>query len=103
MTVYIHPPIDYGRDYNALTRRLGGLWSHMATDGDLSELLTFARKIGVSSSWLQGRPGEPWHFDLTPSKYQAALNAGARNLDRREYVELMSAGKLTRRPRRATV
>ena len=99
MTIYVHPPVDYGRDYNALTQRLGGEWSHMATDGDLNELLTFAVRIGLARNWLQGKPGDLWHFDLTPSKYRAAVRAGARDVDSLEFARLSKIGKLLRRPR----
>lgn len=98
MTIYVHPPIDYGRDYNTLTQRLGGKWSHLATDGRLDELLTFARKIGLKAAWLQGKPGGLWHFDITPAKFQAAKNAGAQVVDSLEFGRLINAGKLLKRP-----
>jgi hypothetical protein len=97
VTIYIHPPIDYGRDYNALTARLGGQWSHLATDSCLGELLTFARKIGLKHAWLQGKPGGLWHFDVTPAKFQAAKNAGAVVVDSLEFGRLINAGILLKR------
>jgi hypothetical protein len=78
VTVYVHEPIDYGTDWNAFTRRKGvGEWAHMATDGDVAELLAFARRIGLRAEWLQGKSPADHHFDLTRGKYFAALRAGA--------------------------
>jgi hypothetical protein len=88
MTIYVHEPIDYGRDHNATTRRLGGKWSHAATDGDVAELVAFAEHIGLKRAWLQGTSPRDYHFDLTPGKYFAALRAGAVRVTATELARL---------------
>lgn len=80
MTVYIHPLITYPRDYNGFTgRRKGDTHAaHMATDGDVVELVAFAARIGLRPAWLQGVSPRNYHFDVIgQAKYREALEAGA--------------------------
>jgi len=51
-------------------------WCHMATDGNIEELHTFAEKIGLKRQWFQVHPVLS-HYDLTPSKRALALRQGA--------------------------
>jgi hypothetical protein len=58
-----------------------GKWTgggHLQADA-LEELHTFARSIGLKRSWFQSKPGRPDHdhYDLTRSKRDAAILAGA--------------------------
>lgn len=67
--------------------RNGDLWCHLFAD-TVDELRTFARRIGLSASWIQGSDSIP-HFDLTPARRAAAVAAGAREIDRRQTVDLI--------------
>lgn len=63
-----------------------GLWSHMwASDGDLEELHTMAKRIGLKREWFQDRPKFP-HYDLTGAMPQRALAAGAIEITVREWM-----------------
>lgn len=57
---------------------------HLICDGDLKELHAFAASIGMKRQWFQ--TGSIPHYDLTGPKRQAAVSAGAIELDRRQIV-----------------
>jgi hypothetical protein len=57
-------------------RRYGHDWCHLVTDGDIEELHAFAERIGCPRFWFQEHPRLS-HYDLTPRKRQAAIEAGA--------------------------
>lgn len=59
--------------------------SHMVAD-TTEELLAMADKIGVQRKWLQPAKGKfPEHFDVCESKRQAAIEAGAEELQLRPF------------------
>jgi hypothetical protein len=61
-------------------------WCHMATDGDIEELHTFAKQIGMRRSWFQGHHLVP-HYDLSPNKQRHALDMGAVKVTRKELLQ----------------
>lgn len=64
---------------------------HMIADS-ASELIEFAKSIGLKEEWLQKRPsGKDQHFDLTQSKRKLAVEGGAVELDCRTFVEKLQA------------
>lgn len=73
MTVYV--------DNARIPARVGHLsarWSHLITDGPLTELHVFAQGIGLRRAWFQpGRNASRPHYDVTDAKRAAALAAGA--------------------------
>lgn len=83
MTIYVDPIRNWGKR---------GDWCHMACDGDIEELHTFARRIGLQRSWFQAKNPRHLHYDLRPSKRVLAIKAGA--------VEVSSAELLQRCTRR---
>lgn len=64
--------------------------SHMLADST-EELMAMADQIGVDRSWIQhaGTPKE--HFDVCQSKKRLALQAGAKEVGRREIANLIRA------------
>ena len=74
MTIYVDD-IFTAVPRTAQGRRYGNQWCHMITDGDLSELHAMAEKIGLNRQWFE-RCAVP-HYDLVPSKRDAAIKAGA--------------------------
>lgn len=55
---------------------LHATWSHLMAD-DTAELLAFAAVLGLKRAWIQ-KPATPLeHFDITATKRQQALDAGA--------------------------
>jgi hypothetical protein len=46
------------------------------------ELISFARKIGLRSEWLQYPGSKRQHFDLVQSKRALAIKLGAREVSR---------------------
>jgi Protein of unknown function (DUF4031) len=59
---------------------------HMIADS-LDELHAFARKIGLRKGWFQ--QGRMPHYDLTPKRRVVAVQMGAIELTRRQYIEKM--------------
>lgn len=57
---------------------------HLIADS-LDELHAFAAGLGMRRGWFQGRGRMP-HYDLTSTLRQAAVAAGAIELDRRAFV-----------------
>lgn len=72
MSVYVDDAFVQG-DWGRWT---GG--GHMQAD-TLDELHAFAQAIGLKREWFQDRPGRPEraHYDLTASKRDQAILAGA--------------------------
>lgn len=62
--------------------------SHMLADST-EELLGMADRIGVARKWLQkaGQPGE--HFDVCQAKKKLAIEAGAREITRKQAGEIV--------------
>lgn len=61
--------------------------SHMIAD-DEEELHAMADRIGLKRSWYQADASTP-HYDVSQSKKRAAIEAGAVELERREFVEVV--------------
>ena len=67
--------------------RLSARWSHLTVEpgGDLDELHAFAARIGLRRSWFQGPPKHRHpHYDVTDSKRDQAIAAGATAITWRE-------------------
>lgn len=60
----------------ATVGRLTARWSHMWSDTSTAELLAFASGISLNPKWIQNSRGFI-HFDLTESKRELAVRAGA--------------------------
>jgi hypothetical protein len=58
---------------------------HLATDGPIEELHSFAKKIGLRREWFQEHRLAP-HYDLTPRRRARALRAGAVEVSAREQA-----------------
>lgn len=64
---------------------------HMFTDSaDLTELHRVAGLIGMKRAWFQEHRVAP-HYDLTPSRREAAIAAGAVSVGRREACSIFRA------------
>lgn len=73
MTIYVDELMNWGWQMRGRNTKS----CHMVTDQvDLTELHTMAEKIGMRRAWFQDKPGRP-HYDLTPSRREAAVAAGA--------------------------
>ena len=70
--------------------RIRARWSHLYADSQ-DELHAFAQGIGLRRAWFQpgrpigGKPSRLWHYDVTESRRQAAIRAGARPVGLREF------------------
>ena len=64
----------------------------------LASLHTMAAQIGLRWSWFQA--GRFPHYDLNATRREAAIKAGAIELDRRAAVEIMRVWNRIRRKRR---
>jgi hypothetical protein len=62
-----------------------GDFCHLATDGELDELHAFASTIGVPRRAFHAHPDHP-HYDLSPARRAAAVQAGAREVGSKELV-----------------
>lgn len=62
---------------------------HMFTDQvSLDELHEMAALIGLKRAWFQDKPGHP-HYDLTESRRNVAVDAGAQEVGSREAVRIL--------------
>jgi hypothetical protein len=61
---------------------------HLMADTE-SELIRFGRRIGCKPEWLQHSRTGLAHFDITARVREAAVKAGAKEIDRKAVVELM--------------
>jgi hypothetical protein len=98
MTVYV----DNFR-VPATVGRLRARWSHLTADTH-DELHAFAQSIGLRRAWFQGQckhgrcvPCPHWHYDVTDTKRQEAIGAGAKPIDLRAMGALMSARRVAMR------
>ena len=64
--------------------RLNGVWSHLMSDlpgaEGTTELLAFAKRLGLNPAWIQRRGTPIEHFDVTEPKRQLALRLGAQSV-----------------------
>lgn len=94
--IFIDALADYGA---AINRRLGQS-SHLVSDlpgeAGTTELLAFAKRIGMRAEWLQKAGTRHEHFDVFEGRYERAIAAGARVVTRRELVAIFA--KKRRKP-----
>lgn len=62
------------------------IMSHMLADS-LEELHAMADRIGIRRAWFQ--PRSTPHYDVSREKRALAIAAGAKEIDRRQVVELI--------------
>ncbi len=65
---------------------------HLITDGDIEELHTFAKKIGLKRDWFQANKRHP-HYDIFRSMVSAAISNGAVVVSRRKIVNMLKRNK----------
>ena len=82
-------------EYRFWGRSRLGRTCHLTTDGDEEELHEFARGIRLPRSWFQR--GSTPHYDLSGTKRQAALEAGAVFVKAREQAKARLAVRRARR------
>jgi nicotinamide mononucleotide adenylyltransferase len=70
-------------------------WSHLITDNpNVEELHRFAATIGLRRSWFQtGKVAYRPHYDVTESKRDAAIAAGATEIDVREVRDVLARAR----------
>lgn len=87
MSVYVDPLMRHVAK-GAAARRVGvkhdHRWCHLFAD-TVEELHVFAAKIGMRKAWFQAHSSIA-HYDLVPPRREAAIAAGAIELDRRAAV-----------------
>jgi hypothetical protein len=88
VTVYVDPLVNNGWRL----RGRGVRNCHLFTDGPIEELHAIAATIGMKREWFQGKASTP-HYDLTPVRRAAAIEAGAVPVDRRQAVAIWRAAR----------
>ncbi|MCB1340795.1 MAG: DUF4031 domain-containing protein [Pseudooceanicola sp.] len=78
----------------------GMVMCHMVADTS-EELLAMADRIGVARRWIQKAGTAHEHFDISLSKRQLAVAAGAVEIDRRRLAQLLRAKQHTISARKA--
>jgi hypothetical protein len=96
MTVYVD---DWRQP--ARVGRITARWSHLTIGphDDISELHAFAAGIGLRRSWFQDKPWPRAHYDVTESKRQQAIAAGAMPITWREAGQLRQEALMAMRER----
>jgi hypothetical protein len=79
----------------AAVGRITGTWSHLFAGpwDDVAELHQLAARIGLRRSWYQDKPWPRSHYDVTESRRQAAVAAGAVPVTWREMGRMMAAAR----------
>ena len=72
----------------------GKMWGHMIAD-TLEELHELADKIGLKRKWLQDKGKHMPHYDVTRSKRELAIRAGAIEINRDKMGEFIKNFKAT--------
>jgi hypothetical protein len=87
MTVYVDDCRQAAR-----VGRVTAKWSHLTVgpDGDLAELHAFAAGMGLRRGWFQDKPWPRAHYDVTESRRQQAIAAGAVAITWRESARQRS-------------
>ena|SRR5438270_13255744 len=98
MSVYVD---DAFRDGDQWGRWQGG--GHMQAD-TLEELHAMAERLGLMRSWLQTKPGRPWHdhYDLTAASRDLAIALGAIPITWREAARRNIAARQAYRGTKTT-
>jgi hypothetical protein len=75
----------------AIWERHDRRWCHLLAD-EPDELHAFAARLGIERRRFQTKPERPWvdHYDVDEIRRGEALAIGARELTRREVVELVA-------------
>lgn len=83
MAVYVDTLINYGNN----SKWKYGESCHMLSD-TIEELNTFALLIGLKLEWFQsGDKHTIPHYDLTSNKRKLAVNKGAIEINRNQFIE----------------
>ena len=79
--------------------RISARWSHLLADTD-AELNEFASRIGLRRSWAQFPGTWKSHYDVTDTKREQAIHAGAVPIGYRteEFLALLDAKRRQRPP-----
>lgn len=79
----------------------GMVMCHMFAER-LEDLHAMADRIGVARRWFQNRPGFP-HYDISKSKRRLAVQFGALEVDRQQFIQVLSRMRMGRtKPPRGT-
>jgi len=65
---------------------------HMIADSN-EELLQMAARIGVNKKWIQYPGTANEHFDICLSKKKKGIELGAKEINFREYAEIVNIKK----------
>jgi hypothetical protein len=81
--------------------KIRGRWSHLYVGpaDDLAELHAFAISIGLRREWFQDKVLP--HYDVTDTRRELAIKAGARSVSWRETGEFVSGWRKARAMREA--
>lgn len=100
MAVYVDPLCGHLPAKEAQAKRVGARndnqWCHLGADST-SELISFARRIGMRDTWIQHMGTDREHYDLTPGRRATAVLLGALEVTQREFVEKVIWAKHTLR------
>lgn len=90
MTIYVDPLRRYPQPAKRGARHVfgsGRMSCHMISDVGHTELITFARRIGMRDEWYQ--PEHGGHFDLTERRRNLAVRAGAVEVSREVFMSII--------------
>ncbi|MBA4349515.1 MAG: hypothetical protein C0415_05965 [Thermodesulfovibrio sp.] len=95
LAVYVDKPLDHPAEAVAAgARRYGTRWCHLWADkGMEAELHRIAGVIGVKREWFQSKSQFP-HYDIVPSKYTAAIKAGAMPRSLKDWIKARRGKKI---------
>ena len=85
--IYIDPPLDYHGKFKGCSHMVSDLHGEAGTQ----ELLEFAKRVGMKAEWIQYAGTWKEHFDVFGGRRSKAVKAGAKEIGRREMVNILRA------------
>lgn len=80
--IFLDPPVNYPGKF----KNCSHLLSDLPGEAGHAELEDFARRIGLKPEWIQHPRTDREHYDVFGARRDAAVKAGAVELDRRAAV-----------------
>ena len=84
MAIILDPPIDWHGKFKGCSHMISTLHGAEGTE----ELKAFAKRIGMRAEWIQYPGTYKEHFDVFGTRRPRAVVAGAKEVTRKEWVEV---------------
>lgn len=87
--IVIDAPIDWGKGFGPTSH----LMSDLPGEAGSKELSAFASAAGLNPAWLQKAGTAYEHYDIMKGRHRTVRQMGAREVGRKEFVQIIKAKK----------